>query len=155
MTSINPDNFIQDVELLVRKAVKKALKELEYDTEVKDMDLIEKSPKFEETEKLLFQYLSLKETIERTRNLPDVEKVTRNKEFLIAYVKALHIEKAIECIQNDKFFPIIEEYYFNNKSDKDLSAILHRDQSAIFKHRCRLINDLSIALFGIDALDLD
>ena len=63
------------------------------------------------------------------------------------------MEKALEYISNDQYYPVISERYFNGKTDEEIAGILYCDDSTVRRNRSRLVHRLSIRLYGVQALN--
>lgn len=62
------------------------------------------------------------------------------------------IDKALEEIQQDEYYPVIKLHYFEKKNQDDIADLLHCDKVTIWRNRKKLINMLNIGLYGADAL---
>lgn len=64
----------------------------------------------------------------------------------------VEINAALEEIQADEYYKIITMLYFQGIKGDDIAEALHCDRATIYRNRKRLINTLSISLYGADAL---
>lgn len=62
------------------------------------------------------------------------------------------IERALEIIQEDKYYKIIPLKYWDELSPEDIAERLCCDERTYRRHKNRLINKLKVILFGADAL---
>ena len=63
------------------------------------------------------------------------------------------MERALDYISGDLYFPVIQERYFNGKTDEEISAQLNCDVSTVRRNRGRLVRRLSIRLYGAQAIE--
>ena len=62
------------------------------------------------------------------------------------------IDKALERIKTDEFFPIIRMKYFDDLTQDDIGSRLHVDGSTISRNKNRLIRKLAVYLFPDESL---
>lgn len=62
------------------------------------------------------------------------------------------IDAALEIIKDDEYYKIIELKYFKNICPDDIIKVLNCDRATFFRNRKRLINSISISLYGANAL---
>ena len=58
------------------------------------------------------------------------------------------IDSALELINNDKYYEIIQMWYFEGKSREEIAAYFKVDVKTITRNKNRLINRLQIRLFS-------
>ena len=116
----------QEIDNIIDKAVERVVKELEIN-HIKSGDRL--SPE-EKTEQLLRIYPKLREV--------DSDKI---RGFLRVF------DRVLDTIRGDKYFRVIESYYFENLSIKQTSKLLNLTQAVTSKHKSRL---LGVLLENID-----
>lgn len=116
----------QDIDNMIDKAVERVVNEVKLDY-VRSGDRL--SPE-EKTEELLRLYPRLKEL--------DSDKI---RGFLRVF------DRVLDMIRGDKFFRVIELYYFENKSVKQTSELLKISQRVTGTNKSRL---LGVLLENID-----
>ena len=62
------------------------------------------------------------------------------------------IRSALSKIENDVYYPAISGKYFNSQSDDMLAELISCDSTTIWRHRKRLVQKLSLLLYGSMAL---
>lgn len=84
----------------------------------------------------------------------DEDEYTENRQASLERTKMeiKRIERALEIIEHDEYYPIIPLKYFDNCTMEDIAERLDRDESTIRRNKNRLINKLKVLLFGADAL---
>ncbi|KPU43020.1 hypothetical protein OXPF_34520 [Oxobacter pfennigii] len=143
---------------------------------------------FKDTEKLLYSYPVLKEKIDLDQELLfnpdaviypkekskdiirylnssnasefDIDQYTESVKSTMIKTRAevVRIERALKCIEDDKYYKIIELKYFLKKNSQeqytyeDIAFILEKDESTIRRNKNRLITKLKLYLFGAEAL---
>ena len=88
----------------------------------------------------------------------DLEELRQEKIFALteklhrdaADVKEMDI--ALEYVESDPYFQVIPMTYFEHKPQEDIAEAVHCDKSTIWRHRKRLIRQMSIVLYGADAI---
>ena len=62
------------------------------------------------------------------------------------------IDKALATIAGDPYENIIRLKYFEGKSGEEISALLSRDQTTIWRQRSRLVGRIAVFLYGVAAV---
>lgn len=62
------------------------------------------------------------------------------------------IERALDTVRNDKYYPIIEMRYFQEMSDDEIGEELSCDASTVRRQKNRIIRKVSIKLYGAQAV---
>ena len=62
------------------------------------------------------------------------------------------IDKALAELKDDGFYEIIPALYFDNRHIEDLTSKLYCNKVTIYRHKKRLLDKLSICLYGADVL---
>ena len=89
---------------------------------------------------------------------PDLEELRAAKILIIEQKIARdlkeieEIEAALEEIKNDEYYQVIELCYFQQISKTDIEEKMHCVNMTIWRNRKRLINILSLSLYGADAI---
>lgn len=136
---------------------------------------------FKNTEKLLYNYNSLKEHVADENEYFDMLNKTTSKSivrysknkvyisedemlksregsFLRSRSDVERIEKALNKIKKNKEYKVIELRYLQKKEEGDIytyeeiADILQRDEKTIRTWKSKMIKELSISLFGTDAI---
>ena len=87
---------------------------------------------------------------ERERLEDKIESLENMIEDTRRYVRI--IDKALERIKTDEFFPIIRMKYFEDLTQDDIGSRLHVDGSTISRNKNRLIRKLAVYLFPDESL---
>lgn len=61
-----------------------------------------------------------------------------------------NMDRALDRVRDDEFFPIIEAYYFEKSSIEDIAERLYCSDRTINRHRKNLVNIICDALYGAD-----
>lgn len=89
---------------------------------------------------------------------PDIEELRAAKILLIEQKIArdekeiVEIDIALQEIKNDEYFNIIPMKYIEKISNEEIAQELHCDMRTIGRHKSRLIKEISLGLYGADAL---
>lgn len=89
---------------------------------------------------------------------PDIEEIRKAKIFVIEQKIARdqkeikEIERALYEIRNDEYFEIIPFQYFEKLNPEEIENKIHSSNATIWRNRKRLLNTISIHLYGADAL---
>lgn len=87
--------------------------------------------------------IEYKSEIEKREDLiSKLEKTVENKKFLIEY-----IDLALKVVENNKYYPIIELKYFENKTIEDISDILKISRGTVINQRKILISKIKAVIF--------
>ncbi|WP_094607751.1 hypothetical protein SPSIL_008860 [Sporomusa silvacetica DSM 10669] len=62
------------------------------------------------------------------------------------------IEFALEAVQNDEYYPIIEMRYFKGMKDDKIAEIVSCDPSTIRRNKNRMIRRIAVKLYGAQAV---
>lgn len=95
-----------------------------------------------------------KATEEKLYNLPGLcEKLEDAKglEALLLTMEIGRIKKALAAIQQDPYYPLIPAKYFQGAKERTSAAICACDRATVWRNRKRLLDDLSLRLFGVSA----
>jgi len=91
-----------------------------------------------------------------TRLSPEeiVEALTRDLETTIAadQYEVDTIEDALEEIQHDPYYDVIERRHLDGQTDEEIAEYLHCDPSTVRRNRGRLMRTLAVCLYGVKAL---
>ncbi len=169
----------ESIESIIKKAAAETVRELEKSKLLKQED----SSYFRKTEKLLYNYPGLLKALEQKEQdimyIKEHGLQERSKsivyytggggasgeelhmEVLEGYIatrdktKRLvqRIEVALESIKGDVYYYIIPCKYFDKLINMEIEERHHVSERTIRRHKNRLINELTILLFGADALD--
>lgn len=84
----------------------------------------------------------------------DIDKYTQGvkSSMMRTRQEVLRIDRALEAIQDDKYFEIIPLKYWDDVNMEDIALKFDCEERTIRRHKNRLINKLKIMLFGADAL---
>lgn len=63
------------------------------------------------------------------------------------------IEAALDSVHADKYYPIIELYYFESMTNDEIAAELRCDESTVRRNKSRLVNALSVYLFSDEVVE--
>jgi RNA polymerase sigma factor (sigma-70 family) len=167
----------QKLESIIIKTVRTTLKEIE-----KKKPLSEKSY-FSRTERLLYSYPSLKVSLnELELNIHDIELegIKRKSTSIVvfsgkgssgdndeqltaaeAYKESKErtqrmvnrIERALDHIRGEEGYEIIEMKYFDNMNNLEIADKIPCSESTVKRWRKRLVNQLGVLIFGVDALE--
>lgn len=88
----------------------------------------------------------------------DLEELRQEKIFTIA--EKLHrdsanvkeIDMALKEVQADPYFQIIPMTYFEGIPQDDVAQAVHCDRTTVWRNRKRLIRQISIVIYGADAI---
>ncbi len=62
------------------------------------------------------------------------------------------IEDALAPLENDDYYLVIELKYFEGKQDDDIAEALHCDPRTVRRNKNRLVEKISVRLYGVDAV---
>lgn len=62
------------------------------------------------------------------------------------------IEKALDNISDDQYYPVISGRYFEGLSDEEIAKKIPCDERTVRRHRGRLVRVLAVWLYGADAV---
>ncbi|MPM95975.1 hypothetical protein SDC9_143131 [bioreactor metagenome] len=62
------------------------------------------------------------------------------------------IERALEQIERDPYYPSVQMKYFNNISDEEVAGFLSCDASTVRRNRSRLVRSIAVWLYGPTAI---
>lgn len=159
----------------IEKAIKKATSAI---IEANKKTEAEQRNYFKDTEKLLYSLPALKLKVDqdeedikngvaiRTRKSPDVikfgggqscfdedEYIERRKASMERTKREIQrIERALETIQDDEYYPILPLKYWDELSAVEIAERLGCEERTFYRHKNRLISKLKVVLFGADAL---
>lgn len=57
------------------------------------------------------------------------------------------IEKGLEQLQYDPYYPILKMLYFEGRTQEDIAVELHTTQKTISKHKTRMVRELALEMF--------
>ena len=88
----------------------------------------------------------------------DLEELRQEKIFAlteklrrdVANVKEIDI--ALEYVKDDPYFRVIPMIYFERQSQEAVVEAVHCDKTTVWRNRKRLIRQMSIVLYGADAI---
>lgn len=88
----------------------------------------------------------------------DLEELRRGKIF--ALTEKLHrdaanvkeMDVALDHVKADPYFRVITMTYFEHKPQEVVAEAVHCDKSTIWRNRKRLIREMSLVLYGADAI---
>ena len=63
------------------------------------------------------------------------------------------IESALETIEHDQYYSIIEMFYFERRTRSEIAEFYDVDEKTISRNKKRLINDLKIILFSDNTIE--
>lgn len=63
------------------------------------------------------------------------------------------IEKALEIICSDPYYLTVKGKYFDGLDNESIAELLHCDATTVWRNRQRLIKNLAIRLYGMDAIE--
>ena len=66
--------------------------------------------------------------------------------------EVMRIDRALEVIQDDKYYDIIPMKYWGGISMEDIAEKFECEDRTIYRNKNRLVNKVKIMLFGADAL---
>lgn len=64
----------------------------------------------------------------------------------------VEIEAALETVKEDSYYPIIEMRYFEKMEQEDIAKKMGCSVPTILRHNGRLIDEITVTLYGADAL---
>ena len=67
-------------------------------------------------------------------------------------VEINEIDRALERINTDQYFPIIGMKYFEGKSDDEIAETIPCNPRTVRRHKNRLVKRIAIKLYGADAV---
>lgn len=90
----------------------------------------------------------------------DLEKLREEKIYRLTEkihrdeAEVREIENALACIRDSEYYRLIELMYFSPKAytQDDLAAMLHCDRATLWRNKKKLIEQISVVLYGADAL---
>lgn len=62
------------------------------------------------------------------------------------------IKKALQTIEGEYYYQTVPARYFDKRKDEDVAAELHCDERTIRRQRSRLVQEISVILFGVEAI---
>lgn len=62
------------------------------------------------------------------------------------------INKALENIKDDPYYPVVTGRYFDGLSDEEIAKQIPCDERTVRRHRGRLVRVLAVWLYGADAV---
>lgn len=86
------------------------------------------------------------EEIRKAKILVVNQKIVRDQK------KIDEIDSALDMVRDDEYFKIIEMNYFDGMKQNEISEILHCDKATVYRNKKRLIEIMSVSLFGADAV---
>lgn len=86
------------------------------------------------------------EEIREAKILVVAQKIARDQK------KIDEIDTALDIVRTDEYFKIIEMNYFDGMKQNEISEILHCDKATVYRNKKRLIETMSVSLFGADAV---
>lgn len=122
-----------NIETLVKKTVLTTVNELKKRKIINSYSL----DYYMQTEKLLRMYNDMKTS----------EQFTNQKSQLVKI-----IDEALNMISSDPYVRIIHLHYFENKSLREVSEMIHIDHSNVCKHKKRLVQRLTVIIFGDESV---
>jgi len=167
---------VKEIEKIIARTAKKVAKETVDQVKAELEYKPGKKNYFKETEKLLYAYPALKERIENgvyypTGRSSDVVKIvhgggerkpseevaeeiaiSRERSYERTKARVDEIEYALNQVENDELYAIVELHYFNEMEWEDVSKEVNCSLRTVYRHRKRLINRISVFIFGADAL---
>ncbi len=100
-----------------------------------------KKSAFKKTEELLRNYNKLKYAVEN--NFDNTEKTQKTIDI---------IDRALKSIEDDKYYDIIEDIFFNDVKREEIAELYNVDVKTITRNKNRLINQLKVILFSDDVI---
>jgi N-methylhydantoinase B/oxoprolinase/acetone carboxylase alpha subunit len=61
------------------------------------------------------------------------------------------IEKALSIIEKEPYYEIIPCIYFDGMGAEDTAEAVNYDRSSVFRQKARLVQRVSVFLYGVDA----
>ena len=92
---------------------------------------------FKKTEDILKNYNRYKKAIEN-----DSDNTIKTKKLLNI------IDNALESIENDPYYSIIEMFYFENKTRSEIAEFFDVDEKTISRNKKRLVDNIKIIIFS-------
>lgn len=62
------------------------------------------------------------------------------------------VDRALDAIANEEYKDIIKLYYFESKPQEEIAKLLHCVETTVWRQRKRLVDKLTIILYGADAV---
>ena len=167
------------IESIIKKTAEETVKELEKNKMIKQDD----QSFFQKTEKLLYNYTGLLKALDqKEQDIQYIKEhgVQEKSKSIVYYTggggisgEELHmevlegyiatrdrtkrlvgkIEAALDSIKKDTYYYIIPSKYFEKLINIEIEEKYHVSDRTIRRHKNRLINELTILLFGADALE--
>lgn len=94
----------------------------------------------------------------RLYNLPRLYDERERADGLDALLMSLEIrrvEKALEAVCGDEYFPLIPIRYFQNADERQAAEAFRCDKATVWRNRKRLLDALAIRLMGTAAWEIN
>ena len=95
-----------------------------------------KKTTFQKTEELLRNYNAYKIAMENNKYTKRIQRIINV------------INKALKIIENDYYYSVIEDIYFENKTREQIAEKYNVDVKTINRNKNRLVNKLKIIIYG-------
>ncbi|WP_110955741.1 DUF1492 domain-containing protein [Anaerosinus massiliensis] len=86
------------------------------------------------------------EDIREAKILAIRQKIVRDQK------KIEEINIALNTIKSDEYYQVIEMIYFEGLKEEEIVEQMHCDRTTVYRNRKRLINTISVSLWGADAV---
>jgi len=172
----------EDLKTLTKVLSKEVKKALESVISEKEKEEAEKRDFYKDTERLLYSYPLLKLKIaqdeeflfdpdsivippEKSKDIVkyksgsgrdlDLTEITNNlkRNMMRTRQEVIRIERALETIQDEKYYEIIPMKYFDGVAVEDIAEKFEVDDRTIRRNKSRLVNKIKVIIFGSDSLN--
>lgn len=74
---------------------------------------------------------------------------------LLMSLEIRRVEKALEAVCGDEYFPLIPIRYFQNAEERQAAEAFRCDKATVWRNRKRLLDALAVRLMGTEAWESD